>query len=149
MKTRMISIAIVAMFVATLAAASVRAQNAGDLAVTIPFEFAVAGKTMPAGDYYVRRSIDGSRAVIRIQSKMGSASVYLSTHPVQSSNIPNDSKLVFNKYGGQLFLSQLWVAGRSTGEELNKMGRERALQQEIAQHSAKPETVSIAVRSNQ
>ena len=149
MKTRMISMAIVAVFGATLAAASVRAQNSGDLAVTIPFEFAAAGKTLPAGDYYVRRSIDGSQAVIRIQSRTGSASVYLMTHTVQSSKIQNDSKLVFNKYGGQLFLSQLWVAGRSTGEELNKMGRERALQQEIAQGSAKPEKVSIAVRSNQ
>jgi hypothetical protein len=131
-----------------LAAGSVRAQNAGDLAVTIPFEFAVAGKTLPAGDYYVRRRIDGSRAVIRIQSKTDSASVYLTTHPVQSSNIQNDPKLVFNKYGGQLFLSQLWLAGRSTGEELNMTGRERALQQEIAQRSANPENVSIAVRSN-
>ena len=149
MKTRMISMAIVAMFVAALAAASVRAQNSGDLAVTIPFEFAAAGKTLPAGDYYVRRSIAGSRAVIQIQSKTDSTSVYLMTHAVQSSNIQNDSTLVFNKYGGQLFLSQLWVAGRSTGEELNKMGRERALQQEIARRSAKPETVSVAVRSNQ
>jgi hypothetical protein len=118
----MISMMAVAMFIATLSVASVSAQNAGDLAVSIPFEFAAGGKTLPAGDYYVRRSFDGSRTVMRLVSKSDSVSVYLATHAVQTNNIQNDSKLVFNKYGQQLFLAQVWSAGRSTSEELNKVG---------------------------
>jgi hypothetical protein len=148
MKRSMISMMAVAMFIATLSVASVSAQNAGDLAVSIPFEFAAGGKTLPAGDYYVRRSFDGSRTIMRLVSKSDSVSVYLATHAVQTNNIQNDSKLVFNKYGQQLFLAQVWSAGRSTGEELNKSGRERGLQRELARLSGKPETVSVAVRSN-
>lgn len=146
MKRKMINMAAVAVFIATLGLASVRAQNAGDVSVSIPFEFSAAGKTLPAGDYYIRRSFDGAHSVTRIQSKTDSVSVYLRTHSVQSNTIQEGSKLVFTKYGNQLFLSQLWSAGRSSGEELNKSNRERGLQREIARLSGKPETVSLAVR---
>jgi len=125
----------------------VRAQNAGDLSVSIPFEFAAGGKTLPAGEYYVRRNFDGTRAVLRLVGKDSSVSVFLATHSVQTNKIQNDSKLVFNKYGQHLFLAQVWSAGRSNGEELNKTGRERGLQQEIARLNSKRETVSVAVRA--
>lgn len=148
MKSRMISMVAVAMFVTTLAAISVRAQNAGDVAVSIPFEFSAGGKTLPAGDYYVRRSFEGAQPVMRIQSRKDSVSIFLSTHSVQSNKIQDGSKLVFTKYGEQLFMSQVWYAGRSTGEELNMNNRERGLQQEIARRRGKPEAVSVAVRSN-
>lgn len=147
MKRRIISMAAVAMFVTTLAVASVRAQNAGDLAVSIPFEFVAGGRTLPAGEYYVRRSFDGAQAVLRLTDKNNSVSVYLTTHSAQTSNIQSESKLVFNKYGQQRFLAQVWSAGRSTGHELNKSKRERGLQQEIARLRGKPETVSVAVRA--
>lgn len=148
MKSRMISMVAVVVFVTTLAVASVHAQNAGDVTVTIPFEFSASGKTLPAGDYLVRRSFDGSQSVMRLESKQDSVSIYLPTHAVQSNTIQEGSKLVFTKYGEQHFLSQVWTAGRSTGAELNKTNRERGLQQEIARRRAKPETVSVAVRSN-
>lgn len=148
MKKQMITLMAVAVFVMTLTVVSVHAQNAGNLAVTIPFEFTAAGKTLPAGDYFVRRSLDGARVVMRIESKGGSLSIYLPTHVARSAEIQPDSKLVFNKYGGQLFLSQVWAAGRSTGEELNKTSRERTLQREIAGRGGKPETITIAAKSN-
>jgi hypothetical protein len=147
MKSRIITMVAVAMFVMTLAAASVRAQNAGDVAVSIPFEFSAGGKTLPAGDYWVRRSFDGAYSVMRIENRKESLSMYLPTHPVQST-IQDGSKLVFTKYGEKLFLSQVWSAGRSTGVELNKTKSERGMQQEIARRRVKPETVSVAVRSN-
>jgi len=146
MKKRMISMSVVALFVATLAAVSVHAQSAGNATISIPFEFVAGGKTFAAGDYYVTRNFDGSRAVLRIQSKIDHASIFLATHPVQSADIQDATKLVFNKYGQQHFLSQVWTAGRSTGEELNKSSRERGLQQQLAQSKARPETV--AIRSN-
>jgi hypothetical protein len=148
MKSRMITMVAVAVFVTTLAAASVRAQNAGDVAVSIPFEFSAGGKTLPAGDYLVRRSFDGAQSVMRIESRKDSLSMYLPTHSVESNTIQEGSKLVFTKYGEQLFLSQVWSAGRSIGAELNKTKSERGLQQEIARRRVKPETVSVAVRSN-
>jgi hypothetical protein len=58
-----------------------------------------------------------------------------------------DVKLVFDNYGKQFFLSQLWCAGRSTGEELNKTGRERTALQELAR-TGKPKAVTIVAKAN-
>ena len=148
MKKQMITLMAVAMFAMTLTVVSVHAQNAGNLTVTIPFEFSAAGKTLPAGEYYVRRSLDGARVVMRIESKDGSVSIYLPAHVAQSTEIQPESKLVFTKYGSQLFMSQVWSAGRSTGEEINKTSRERNLQREIAGRSGKPETITVAAKAN-
>jgi antitoxin component of MazEF toxin-antitoxin module len=148
MKKQMNTLMAVAVFAMTLTVMPVHAQNAGNLSVTIPFEFSAAGKTLPAGDYYLRRSLNGARVSMRIESKDGSLGIYLPTHVAQSAEIQPESKLVFTKYGSQLFLSQVWAAGRSAGEELNKTSRERNLQSEIAGRSGKPETITIAAKAN-
>jgi len=148
MKKQMITLIAVAVFVMTLTVVSVHAQNAGNLSVTIPFEFSAAGQTVPAGDYYLRRSLNGARVVMRIESNDGSLSIYLPTHVAQTAEIQPESKLVFTRYGSQLFLSQVWAVGRSTGEELNKTGRERKLQREIAGRAGKPETITVAAKAN-
>ena len=147
MKKKMTTLLAAATFAMTLAVASVHAQSAGSLSVTVPFQFAAAGKTLPAGDYYVRRTLDGARVILRIESKDGSISVYTQTHGVQTSQIQDESKLVFNKYGEQFYLSQVWAAGRSTGEELTRTSQERVLRHETAKFG-KPETIMIAAKSN-
>jgi len=144
MKKQMITLMAVAMFATTLLVSSAQAQNAGNIAVTIPFEFAAGGKTLPAGDYYVRRSLEGARVVMRIENKDGSMSIYLPNHVAQSAEIQPESKLVFTRYGKQLFLSQVWVGGRKTGEELNRTNRERLMQREAASAHLKTESVTIA-----
>ena len=149
MKTRIITTLAIAMFVTTLAATAIHAQSASNLSVTIPFAFTVADQTLPAGEYHVARSMDSGQAVIQIRNRENGKSLYLPlTHAVQGKGIQEESKVVFNKYGDQYFLSQVWTAGRAQGEELNTTSRERALRTEIAQLKAKPETVRLAVRSN-
>jgi hypothetical protein len=144
MNKRVITILATTMLFATLAVASVQAQDAGNMSVTIPFDFAVAGKKLPAGKYHVRRSIAGTRSVTEFQNSNATERLYLPpTHPVQSGTIQSASKLVFNRYGNQYFLSQVWIAGRNSGEELTKTTRERLLQRELARRAAKPETVAI------
>jgi hypothetical protein len=147
MKKQVITIMVVAVFCATLAVSSIEAQNAGNMSVTIPFDFAVGGKTLPAGEYFLQRSSDGARVVTRIRSKDKDEGVYLpQPHPVQGTEIQAESKLVFNKYGDQYFLSQVWISGRSSGDELGKTSRERLLQREMAK-GRKPENINVAIRS--
>jgi hypothetical protein len=135
-------------FLAMLAVTSVKAQNTGNMSISIPFDFAVSGKTLPAGEYYLQRSTEGAQVVVQIRNR-DRALVYLSqTHPIQNSEVQAEPKLVFNKYGDQLFLSQVWLSGRSTGEELSKTARERGLQRDFAGNQRKPESVAIAGKSN-
>ena len=149
MKKQIITVMAVAMFCATLAVASVRAQGAGNMSVNIPFDFTIAARTLPAGEYYLQRSIDGPRVVMQIRSRDKADGVYLpQTHPMQGGEIQAESKLVFNKYGNQYFLSQVWIAGRSSGEELTKTSREQLLRREIAARAIKRERVTVAAKLN-
>ena len=66
MKKQSMTIMAVAMLFAALAVALVRAQETDNVDVTIPFDFAIGGKTLPAGGYYLRRSLEGPRIVMQI-----------------------------------------------------------------------------------
>src|SRR5437667_6954154 len=131
MKKQVSTVMAVAMFFAALAVASVRSQDAGTISVNIPFDFAVSGKTLSAGQYYLQQSTNGVVTQIRRRDK--TQGVYLpQTYPVQGSEIQAESKLVFNRYGNQYFLSQVWISGRAVGKELPKTSKERLFQSEMA-----------------
>jgi hypothetical protein len=147
MKKQVITMMAVVAFLAMLAVTSVKAQNAGNMSISIPFDFALSGKTLPAGEYYLQRSTEGAQVVVQIRSRDRVLVVYLpQTHPIQNSEIQAEPKLLFNKYGDQFFLSQVWLSGRSTGEELSKTARERGLQRDFARYQRKPERVAIAAK---
>ena len=102
------TIAALALFV-TLAAGSASAQSANIMKVTVPFDFVISHKTLPAGDYVVRRRIEGALVVLAIQNEDKNESAYLIPHTVQARDLQPESKLVFNQYGDQYFLSQVWL----------------------------------------
>jgi hypothetical protein len=148
MKKQVITIMAVALFFATVAVTSIQAQNVGSISVSVPFDFVVSGKTLPAGEYYVLRSTEGVPVVTQIRSRDKTDLAYFfQTHPVDGRAIQK-SKLVFNKYGDQFFLSQVWISGRTVGQELTKTSKERDLQREIARTKRKAESVAIAGKSN-
>ena len=141
----MTTIAAIGLFV-TLAAGSAYAQSADTMKVTIPFDFAVSGKTFPAGEYVLRRSIEGPRIVLAIRGEDNNEAAYLATHSIEARDIQQESKLVFNKYGDQSFLSQVWTSGRSYGDELTKTRRERTLARELASKARRPDTFAVIGR---
>src|SRR5262245_46539321 len=124
----MIAIAI-GMFMTTIAVMSAQAQNAG-INVTVPFDFSVSGKTLPAGDYVLR--MDQSSSTLKIQNQKDASGTFVLVSPSNGLDIQNESKLVFNRYGSQHFLAQVWTAGRSKGEEMRKSKQERAIRSELA-----------------
>ena len=149
MKKHVITIMAVLVFFASLAVTSIEAQNAGNMSVSIPFDFAVSGKTLPAGEYYVQGSTEGVPGVTQIRSADDTERAYFfQTHSVDGRKIQRASKLVFNKYGDQFFLSQIWISGRTAGQELPKTAKERVLQRDVVRSQRKPESVSIAAKSN-
>ena len=148
MKKQMITMMAALMVFGVLGIASVQAQDAGTMSVHIPFEFSAANQTLPAGDYYVRRSIQGAQVAMEVISKDKSQALRLTIHPVGGTDVQSGSRLVFNKYGDQYFLSQLWIAGRINGEELTKTSRERLRRSEMAGRASKSESVAITGKAN-
>jgi hypothetical protein len=104
----------------------------------IPFDFAVGDKWLPAGEYQVKPV---SERVTFIQSKDARSSALAMTMPVNAGKTSDVSKLVFNRYGNQYFLSKIWTRSSDTGREFSKSRLER----EVAAHTGvKPVVTAVA-----
>jgi hypothetical protein len=109
-------------------AATVHAQTE---VINIPFNFNVGNKTLPAGEYAARRNRTDSDAIWLLQSKDSHLTALFITTAVQASKTQNRTKLIFNKYGSQHFLSQIWITGNNSGRELVMQRQERELRKTV------------------
>src|SRR5271165_2522914 len=107
-----------------LAGGSVYAQTV-HVQVTVPFDFMVNNKTMPAGQYELLSAGGANNSnMLGIRRAGGPIEIYINTSNVQSSRLAGATKLVFQEYGNTYFLSQLWTAGTSAGREFPITGAE-------------------------
>ena len=118
------------------AAVSVKAQAPSKVEVNIPFEFSAGKTTLPAGIYTVKR-LSGNNVTLR--SEDGRSTAILNAPVTNNSTDPNAvERLVFERYGDQYALSQIWLTA-DTGRQVwtNKKGQ-RSERIEIAfRHFAK------------
>jgi hypothetical protein len=130
-----------------LVVVSARAQDDGNsIRVSIPFDFNVEGKTLPAGDYEVRRINDEPTELLIQNVNHRRDETMFQTEPLDAPRIPNHSLLVFHRYGENgYFLSEVMTAGEQTGEELRPTRAERTLRSEMAKNNAEPEIVTVAM----
>jgi hypothetical protein len=86
-----------------------KAQVVDQVVVTIPFEFVVAGKTLPAGTYRVNRVSDDRWAGLIFSSFENRASAIV--HPIEVESAPEDkAHLSFETAGDEHFLSKIETA---------------------------------------
>ena len=144
------SFTILILFAALVAASAsaglsrtINSGPASSVVVEIPFEFTVAGHTLPAGESLVQRSTLVSTEGLTIRSLDKGAGVFVLTTSVQSNERQKDSRLVFNRYGDKYFLSQLWTSGEAGGRALIKTSQERNLERNLAKNGTKPVLVAI------
>ncbi len=90
----------------------------------IPFDFMVGDETLPAGTYTFAHPTT-MPDVLLIRSLDGHESVVVITRGVQESRTPPDeTKLVFTRYGDVYFLAQVWTVGKIEGREFLKSSTE-------------------------
>jgi len=135
-----------AMLLVTLALAAASAvvangQSKPHLVANVPFEFVVADKTFGAGEYQVG-SIDRSGETIAIRNTAGDSAIRLSSARERRDS-DRAAKLVFHRYGSTYFLSQVWMAGETSGRELPRSAQERALQREVQKIAATKLTYEV------
>ncbi len=130
-----------------VAVVSVQAQSRGKLEVNIPFEFQIGSQTLPAGEYSVKRLTQNS---VLVRSRDGKLSAITQTpRAITEDKNGKQEKLVFNQYGNQYFLSQVWMVRGSDGRELYKSDAEQqaAREQTVANGGAKPQKIEVAARA--
>lgn len=111
---------------AALAMAALPGQaREGGLRVRIPFQFAVAEKTLPAGEYQVTSV--GDRALLVQNTRFGKGGLMVPTEQVRGHVFDGPGDLIFNRYGDQCFLSQAWTFGSDIGRQLPKSGQEKRI----------------------
>ena len=88
--------------------------------ITVPFDFSVNNKTMPAGQYDVLSAGLKNPGTLVIRNATARMEMYVNTLDRQSPSLSSQTKLVFQQYGGTYFLSQIWTEGSRAGLEFPK-----------------------------
>ena len=106
-----------------LAVVSVHGQAPSNVQVNIPFEFSAGKTTLPAGIYTIKR-MSGNNVTLR--SEDGDSSVILNAPVTNTSSDPNAvERLVFERYGEQYALSQIWLTADTGRQVWTEKKRER------------------------
>jgi len=131
-----------------MAVGSAQGQSlAHKLRANIPFDFVVADKKLPAGEYSIGRAQQGNGdTVLLISSVDGHSNAIRLTTPVTLLDPKDKGTLVFHCYGDQYFLSQVWVDGATTGRLFveSRGEREAKAQTSADKMAMKPATVTVA-----
>jgi hypothetical protein len=146
MKKQAGSVLAISSLVVMLAVAPARAGSSTRIEADVPFDFMVAGKTLPAGTYSITEEKTG---VLRIRSMEHRSSAAVLADVVQGRTRNNAAVLVFNRYGHRCFLAEAWF-GVGGGFELSKSRNELELRNVKPEGRAKnlrqPESIVIAAR---
>jgi hypothetical protein len=111
-----IAIAILGIFLG-FAGVNIQAQTPSRVEVNIPFEFSAGKTTLKPGVYTIKRM---SGNLVRLKNVDNESAVILNAPVNLSSTDANATeRVVFNKYGDQYFLAQIWLTADS-GRQLLK-----------------------------
>ena len=139
------SIAILGLFF-MLAIASVQAQTPSRVEVNIPFDFSAGKATLKAGAYNISRASGNALAIRSVDGK--TTALVNAPLTIGSRDSKAGERLVFNQYGDQYFLAQVWLTV-DTGRQLFTSGAETKAGREyrLAHKDAKPQRVEIAMQA--
>ena len=101
------SVAIFGLFF-MLAITSVQAQTPSRVEVKVPFDFTIGKVLFKAGTYSFRKVTDNTLAVRNIDGK--TTKLVAAPLSIESRDFKSGARLVFNQYGNQYFLSQVWLS---------------------------------------
>lgn len=125
-----------------IAAGAAQAQD-HKYTATVPFEFNVANKTMPAGNYIISEQ---SPNILLVRGTDHNAAV-LSSSFSDGAGTQDSNKLVFAKYGHTWCLSKVLTTSASTSVDLpisRRMKQQR--REEVAAGGSAPTETLIALR---
>jgi hypothetical protein len=89
----------------------------------IPFPFHVGDTVLPAGSYTAGTNM-GSGALIVLRSADGKSSVMTISNGAHSPDGRTQPRLIFNRYGDEYFLFQVWTGPGGEGRQLMQSKRE-------------------------
>ncbi|HZS04951.1 MAG TPA: hypothetical protein VFD58_08965 [Blastocatellia bacterium] len=117
----------------------------------IPFDFMVGETKLPAGKYTVEPFSPRDTLVIR--SRETGAIAVFQVNNDRTENGKTQAKLIFNRYGAQTFLSQIWDGYNKVGQKLGRSRAEREAAKksgdQIVSNTAGPESITVLAQRGQ
>ena len=145
MRKKIFSAALTFSLLIVVGAATAYAQLPGTaVRATIPFDFSVRGKILPAGDYEIRRITDQPDGLIISSVNDKHEHAMFETEAIQAPRIASKAEIIFQRYGDSYFLSEVFAGGMQNGRVAIPSRQERMLRSESARNDTKPETVALA-----
>jgi hypothetical protein len=103
------------------------AQIIGGLQANIPFQFHAGAANLPAGTYRIRMLDDNNLTLMEISSLDGTRSALFQVRDEEANSTPAQSELIFNKYGDQYFLAELFDEGDASGSKVIESNYEKKI----------------------
>jgi hypothetical protein len=120
---------------------SVYAMDGLKVIAKVPFTFTVGEHSFPAGNYTFAVDNPDEPAVLTVKSDNGEKYDVTLTESRPLSEAARKSKVVFEKYGNQSYLSEVWVDGMDSVQIVPQM----EIQKEV-ERNAEHETISIGAQ---
>jgi hypothetical protein len=125
------------------------AQSGSPVSVSVPFDFYVGNKRMPAGNYQISSV---NRASFLIRDTTGENIKMLVHAPLVveagAGKVTRES-LVFNRYGNQYFLREVYAQTSALGKMLYESKAEKNVRRNVQDQSAStrtPERISVGMQ---
>jgi hypothetical protein len=99
----------------------------GAIKANIPFDFVVAGKTLPAGQY----RIVAVPHRVDLQDAKGRKIAVVLADELPARSVDADSKIIFHCYREQCFLSEVWSPDYEHGQFVSSRYEEELMKKEI------------------
>jgi hypothetical protein len=94
------------------------AQITGDIHANIPFSFYVQETKLPAGEYVLHVMQDTDLMVMEIRSADDKTAVTFQVDASQLPKPPNQTELLFHRYGNSEYLSRIFESGSADGSRV-------------------------------
>ena len=134
--------AIALLAIANFAISGTSFAQSNGVRATVPFDFTVGDKVLPSGTYTIKpESTNPNVIVIRSHDKAFAA---LSLVHQDDNKSPNEGKLLFHKYGGQYFLSEILCEQADMNVEIPPSKSEKRAQLQQATLESSSQTVVAA-----
>ena len=137
--TKFVLFGLVAVLGPTLAMVPARAESDTRVLVNVPFDFSVGITTLKAGSYRVQ---DVQSGILALRCNDGQVHQLVLTVPQESANRNHQPKLVFTRYGDEVFLNTVFLSGNDDGRQLLQSSREKKL----IQKGASGEKLSLLIQ---
>jgi hypothetical protein len=132
--------AIALLAIANLAMVGTAIAQSYGVKAKVPFDFTVGNKVLPAGTYTIKPASSSVIMISNHDQNVGALSVVNQ----DSKKSPNGGKLLFHKYGGQYFLSEILCDSANMNFQIPTSKREKTAQLQQARLGTSGDTLIAA-----